>query len=273
MFRISCFGDEISPDFGEQMEVMQRSGVRYLELRGAWGKNVLDLSDAELHGIRDRLRAADVALSSVGSPIGKVDIGDDWPAHLEKFRRAVDAAVFLDAPYIRLFSFDMPPETRGQNAALVIARLGEMLDIAAGWGLRLLHENEAGIFGQSSANCRVLLEALHQKGLGAVFDPSNFVEAGEEVYAQSFAALGPYVEYMHIKDSIRATGQIVVAGAGDGHVGEILNALRNRDGMFLSLEPHLSHGGQFAGFTGPARFEQALFALRELLERQKISYS
>lgn len=57
--------------------------------------------------------------------------------------------------------------------------------------------------------------------------------------------LRPYISYIHVKDAMRESGDVVPAGTGDGNVAEILNRL-DKEGYagFLSLEPHLA---DFAG--------------------------
>ncbi|GAI75801.1 unnamed protein product, partial [marine sediment metagenome] len=45
MFKLTGFGDEISPDLTTQLEVMGSVGIKHLELRGIKGKNVLELSE------------------------------------------------------------------------------------------------------------------------------------------------------------------------------------------------------------------------------------
>ena len=55
----------------------------------------------------------------------------------------------------------------------------------------------------------------------------------------------PYIEYVHIKDACKDSGQVVPAGHGDGKIREIVGDLLQTgyDGFF-SLEPHL---GSFEG--------------------------
>lgn len=48
------------------------------------------------------------ALSSVGSPIGKIKITDDFEPHMELYKHTVDLAHLMEAKYIRMFSFFMP---------------------------------------------------------------------------------------------------------------------------------------------------------------------
>lgn len=266
MVRISCFADEISPDLYEQIAVMRQGDVRHVELRSVWNKNVLDLDDDELERVKAAFESNGIRVSSIGSPIGKVPVTDDFEAHFERFRRAIAVAEKMETRYIRIFSFYIPAGEHDRYEQTVVERLGRMLAMAREHHVVLLHENEKDIFGESSANCLKLFQALHPAGLGAVFDPSNFVAAGEQVYADSFARLKPYVLYLHIKDSIRSSGQIVLAGQGDGDIPAILHDLRDREDLFMSLEPHLAQAGTFCGFSGPDLFMKALAALRGILD-------
>src|SRR5437763_136720 len=95
-FTLSAFGDEISPDLDEQLTVMEQEGVPALEFRGAWGKNILDLSDDEVRDAKRLLDERGMHLSAIGSPIGKVGITDDFGAHLERFRRSLAVAEMLE---------------------------------------------------------------------------------------------------------------------------------------------------------------------------------
>jgi sugar phosphate isomerase/epimerase len=273
MVRISCFADEIAPDLHEQIAVMRRNDVRYVELRSVWNKNVLDLDDDEQSRVKTAFANSGIRVSSIGSPIGKVPVTDDFGEHLKRFRRALAVAGKMETGFIRVFSFYVPAGEHDRYEQTVLERLGQMLAIAREHNVVLLHENEKDIFGESSARCLKLFQALHPAGLRAVFDPSNFVVAGEQVYADSFIRLKPYIVYLHIKDSIRGSGQIVPAGQGDGDIPAILHDLRDREDLFVSLEPHLAQAGTLRGFSGPVLFEKALAALRKILDEQDIRYA
>ena len=108
MWTLTGFADEISPDVDEQLQTLGQEEIRWLELRGAWGKNVLDLADDELERFKRAIDAAGIGVSSIGSPIGKVPITDPFPPHLARYERALEVARFLGAPFVRVFSFYMP---------------------------------------------------------------------------------------------------------------------------------------------------------------------
>ncbi len=272
MYTLSCFADEISPHLTEELDVMQRLGVRYLSLRSLENVNVLDLSDETLRSLVSMLKDRGMRVSSIGSPIGKTPIEGDAGLCLNQTRRAIDIARRLDCDRIRVFSFYMKPEEYDLYRNEVISRLTQMADMAQSEGVTLLHENEAGIYGEKSARCADLLKGVGHPALKAVFDASNFVAAGEKPFDESLNRVGEYVSYMHIKDSRHADGVIVPAGEGDGQLRQVLKAFADRD-MFLTLEPHLAAAGKMRGFTGEKLFGVAHAALTNLLNEMNIPYT
>ena len=72
MWTLSGFADEISPDLDEQVALVTRLGLRYIELRSAWDVNVLDLDGDQLRRVKTTLDDAGLGVSSIGSPIGKI---------------------------------------------------------------------------------------------------------------------------------------------------------------------------------------------------------
>ena len=70
---LSGFGDEIDPDPRVQVAVLKAVGARFIEVRSAWGVNVVDLDDDQLSELAGILQRAGMGVSAVASPIGKVD--------------------------------------------------------------------------------------------------------------------------------------------------------------------------------------------------------
>jgi sugar phosphate isomerase/epimerase len=275
MWTLSGFADEISPELDQQLETLAAEAIRHLEFRGVWKKNVLDLSDAEIETVKAALSRSGVAVSSIGSPIGKIAIGDDFAPHLARFQRAIQVAHALEAPFIRIFSFFMPP---GQDPARyrdeVLDRMGRLVHAAEGSGVTLVHENEKEIYGDTPARCLDILTQIDSPILRAAWDPANFVQCGVRPHSEGYAALRPYIAYVHVKDALLGSGQVVPAGQGDGELRETIAALRESgfDGFF-SLEPHLASAGKFSGFSGPDLFKVAAGAFKELLHEQRIAWS
>lgn len=248
---ISGFSDEISPSFDEQLAAMREFGLSHIELRGIDGINVSDLTPQKLREVKEKLNAAGVSVSSIGSPIGKISVNGDFPAHMDKLKRTLEIQKELNAPYIRVFSFYLPEGAPPENfRGEVFDRIGTMINEAARWESVLLHENEKQIFGDTAPRCLELMKEFYGEHFKAVFDFANFVEVGQNTSA-AYELLRPYIEYIHIKDARLSDKKIVPAGHGDGGVREILTDIIGGGWRgFLSMEPHL------VNFSGLAELEQ-----------------
>lgn len=245
--KISGFSDEIASDIDTQFSVLNKLGIKYFEPRGINGKNISTLDDSELASLKTKMAEYGIQASSIGSPIGKIKLTDDFEEHFEIFKRVVDIAIELDTKYIRMFSFyhDGGLWTREERAD-VIAKLRRMIDYAKQYDVVLLHENEKDIYGDTAERCLDLMETLGCDNFKAVFDPANFVQCGQNTKT-AFDKLQKHVAYVHIKDAKASDGTVVPAGKGDGNFDYLLLRLfaSGYDG-FLSLEPHL---GSFDGLA------------------------
>jgi 3-dehydroshikimate dehydratase len=267
MMILTAFADEISPDFDVQLDTLDLENIKHIEFRGAWNKGVLQLTDKELDLIEQKMEQRGFHISSIGSPIGKIRITDDFEPHLKDFDRAISIAKRFNVPYIRIFSFFLP---EGEDPAIyrdeVMRRMTELLKRAEESEITLLHENEKHIYGDNAERCLDLFENFHSPRLRCAFDPANFVQCGIKPYTDAFPLLEPYIEYIHIKDALASDHSVVPSGDGDGQVTEILKAVKSQgyEG-FLSLEPHLVEAGTFSGFSGPDLFQVASKALKNVL--------
>ena len=244
---LSGFADEINPQLDEQIRVLKKLGMHYVEMRGVNGKGLVEYPLDEVEKIKEQLDENDIHLSSIGSPIGKIPITDGFEEHFKLFCHTVNIAHVMEVPYIRMFSFFMPEgEDPEKYHDEVFRRVGRMADYAAKHNVILLHENEKEIYGDVADRCRKLMEEFYSDHFKAVFDFANFVQCHQDT-KEAYEMLKPYIEYVHVKDAEWESGQVVPAGHGDGNVKEILKMLKESgyEG-FLSLEPHLA---DFAGFS------------------------
>jgi len=274
MWTLSGFADEITPDLQLQCETLDDLGIGYIELRSAWDTNVLDLGDDRLEAAGKILAAHGIRTSSVGSPIGKIAIADDFEPHLARFARALHVAEVLGAPYIRLFSFFLPAgDDPAQHRDEVLRRMTALTTATRGRDVVLLHENEKGIYGDEPGRCHDIVEAVGSEKLRLAWDPANFVQCGVRPFTDGYALLRPYLEYLQIKDAVMASGVVVPAGEGDGELAQTLRALE-ADGFdgFFSMEPHLASSGTMGGFSGAGLFTQATRAFTGMLDAQHICY-
>jgi sugar phosphate isomerase/epimerase len=271
MIKLAAFADEISPDLNEQIRVCKENQVTHFELRGVYGKNVLDFDASLRQEIKNRLAESGMGVVSIGSPIGKVKISDPWPAHWERFKIAVESAEYFNAPFIRVFSYYSPEGGSVLDyREEVMRRFREKVAYIKDKPVVLVHENERAIYGEKGKECLDLMTTINSPKLKSAFDFANFVQAGEKPL-DNWPELKPYSVHIHIKDALLKEGKVVPAGQGDGQVEPILvDAYRSGYKGFFSMEPHLAAHGQFSGFSGPALFKVAVDALKDLCRKNHI---
>jgi len=271
---LSGFADEISPELDDQLATLAAESISHLELRSVWSTNVADLGSGQLASFRRALDDAGVAVSAIGSPIGKIDIEAPLGPELERMRRVADIAIELGTQIVRVFSFFMPSgEPPERHRSQVIDRMCALTQVAEDRGLVLAHENEKEIYGDRPERCADLITAVGSPAFQATFDAANFVQCGVRPHTEGYGLLRPYLVYLQVKDALAATGEVVPAGQGDGQVRETLSALRDSgfEG-YVSLEPHLGQAGRYGGFSGPDGFRRAAEALKTLLDELSISW-
>jgi len=270
-FRLSAFGDEISADLDEQLSVLAGLNVRALDLRGAWGKNVAFMDDEDVARVKQCLAVHGASIACLGSPLGKSPLLAEPEAEKANLTRLMEIGKALGTRTIRVFSF-YPPDTSSnalydQYVPQSIARLVELAAMAEKEGFTLMLENEKGIVTDIPERCVAVLKGVNSPALRFAWDSANFVQSGApNPIDRGWAALQPFVSYVHIKDAVAGDGHVVPAGEGDGQVGKLLANLKamNYQGT-LTLEPHLKIAGHSAGFSGADGMTIAANALRKLM--------
>jgi len=254
---LSAFSDEISPVPEVQVDLLAKCGVRFIEFRSIHETNVLSLSDRQVHEFLQLLRDRGIGLSAIGSPIGKIPVDQEFAPHLEKFRRAIDLCQLFGIDAIRVFSF-YPPEkgqadwsaTRGE----VIRRMENLVALAEKAGIRLFHENEHRIYGDSPERVADLLAQFPGKTLSAAYDAANFVFCGYCPW-EGWLSSRDRVAHLHIKDWKTGATHGSLAGEGEGRWLEVLKDAVSRG----------YSGFATGGVTGPDLFPKAVESARKII--------
>ena len=262
-FQISALGDEAAGPIPEQCAALAALGLTHIEVRAAGGRILIDSEPEVTEAAARAIAGAGLTVSAYASPLGKVQIDSDLGEHRRRFGRALETARRLGTGGIRIFSFYMPAGSWAQHRDTVLREFAWMGAEAGRAGLRLLMENEKGIYGDSPERCLDLLQAVASPHVRLLFDPANFLQCGAQPFPDAWELLRPHVGYVHIKDARRSTGEVTPAGEGDGRLPELVRALA-ADGYdgFLSLEPHLK---------GEDRMPRAVAALRRVLAAEGLA--
>ena len=277
-FVLSAFADEAGKSIDEQIAALKENDIDYIEPRNIDGKGILDLTTEELSAVKAKLDESGIKVNSLGSPIGKYNISDDFEPHLELTKKAISVCKALETKNMRMFSFFTTQDTLAENRDEVIRRLKVMVAEAKKEGICLCHENESRIYGQMPREVADILNSVD--GLGGIFDAANYRMNNADVIDGINATLINF-KYMHIKDAIFDSQTIVPAGEGEGKIGEILDIVNEKvDGVvYLTLEPHLhifdaykdidEHElkGKYSFKTNREAFDFATSALKALLTK------
>src|SRR3989475_3527648 len=176
-FKLSVINDEITQDFGRACEVAaQEFGLQLIEIRSMWGKNIMRLDAKEIDEARKILEKYKLRVSSIASPIFKVD----WPgAPTSKFspkrdqfgadftfaqqdellERGLELARVFQVDRIRIFDFWRLDDPKPYRTAMD-RKLIEAATKAARRGITLLLENEASCNTATAIEAARTLDAL-----------------------------------------------------------------------------------------------------------------
>lgn len=279
--KLAVITDEIDADLEHALDVAAEYGVRGVELRQIWDKNIADAPQEYLDRAKTLLDARGMTVVGIASPFYKCDLpgveaeGPAGPLHAASARglgdqialleRCIGIARFFDTTLIRVFSFwkrgTLTPEIEEQ----IVDAFAEPVALAEREGMILGLENEHACFLGTGAQAARVLEEVNSPALRAVWDPGNAFMDGEAAFPTGYEAVKPFVAHVHVKDghvppgaaapewTLVGTGQIdwrgqIAALKADGYAG------------YLSLETHWTGGG---GREASSR--SCLEALRTLL--------
>ncbi|HUK14905.1 MAG TPA: sugar phosphate isomerase/epimerase family protein [Bryobacteraceae bacterium] len=281
-FRVAAITDEFSPDIERAARSMRKIGMAGAELRMAFGKNVVDLTDEELDRAIATVRAHDLEIVSIASPLLKCTLPDapevdsrfqqDMFAARHTFadqprlaQRALEIAGRTGAKIVRVFSYwrTIRPE---ECFSRIVEALRGLAEQAADRGVTIGLENEhACNLGTAEETARVLAAADHPN-LKLVWDPANALVAGESPFPEGYAKLPPgRIVHVHAKDCHVNNHQPTWLAVGEGSIdwrGQIAALERDGYGGWVSLETH---------WPGPGgdKHEASMICGRRLVEMVK----
>ena len=280
-FVLSAFSDEAGKSLAEQIAALKRNGIRYMEIRGVDGMNISKIPLATVAEYKKQLDEAGIRVLTIGSPVGKIKLQEDWEAHVADFLHLLGAARILEAKRIRMFSIFT--DTPAEDEDIILARMEELLELAEAAGVTLYHENEKGIYGDNDERVLRLVDEFAGR-MEFIFDPANFIQCDVDPKT-AYAKLKEAIDYFHVKDALKESGEVVPAGAGDGAIADILTDFaKDRENVMLTVEPHLKSFDGLKDHTSMKSeprhiykdnnesFDVAVTALKNILKERGLSY-
>ena len=254
---LSAFADEAAGPIEGQITALQRCGFKHIDTRSVNGHNISALPIDIAKETRAKLDAAGIKVNMLGSPLGKIDIGDPFETELAKLEHLAVVGEILGCKAVRIFSY-----YNKKNVVLeewrteAFARLRKLLDRATQLGMVLYHENESHIYGDPVYRNVEIAKEFRGKGevapdgsLRMIFDFGNYLNADENAW-DAWEALREYNDAFHLKE-LDVKKQHVPIGTGLGQTQRILtDAIARGWKGPLTLEPHLAHSPAVLA-TGP----------------------
>ena len=262
-FRVSVINDEISQDFGHVAEIAAREfGMRWIELRSMWKKNIVNLDEKEVAEAQRVLDKYELKVTDIASPLFKVD----WHgAPKSKYRedgqfranfslseqdevleRAIAMAKSFGTDRVRCFDFWRLDDQAPYRAA-INDKLHEAADKAGQKGITLVLENESACNTAMGAEAAKVLEAVKSPNFMLNWDPGNAAASGETAYPDGYSFLPKdRIGHCHCKDVVRHGSKSDWAPMGGGIIdwaGQFKALKRDGYQFAVSLETHWSGGG------------------------------
>lgn len=261
-FRVAIINDEISQDFGHACEVAAHEfGMRWIELRGMWKKNIVSLDEKEIVEARRILEKYELKVTDIASPLFKVD----WPgAPKSKFseaksfgadftlaqqdgvlERAMEMAKAFQTDRVRCFDF-WRLDDQAPHRAAINEKLRDAAEKAGKKNLILVLENEPSCNTATAAEAVKVLSAVETPSFMLNWDPGNAAAAGETPYPDGYNLLPKErIGHCHCKDVVtKGKGDWAPMGGGIiDWVGQFKALKRDGYRHAVSLETHWSGGG------------------------------
>jgi L-ribulose-5-phosphate 3-epimerase len=220
-FRIAVINDEIGQDFGRACEVAAHEfGMEWIELRGMWNKNLLNLDAKEIEEARRILERNKLRVTDIASPLFKVDWKDapksryspkrdefnadfTFDQQDEVLERCIELAKAFRTDRVRCFDFwrldDQQPYRKAINEKLL-----EAAGKAGKKGVILVLENEGSCNTATAAEAAAVLEAVNSPYLMLNWDAGNAATHDEKPYPDGYNLLPKkQIGHCHCKDAVK----------------------------------------------------------------------
>ena len=178
-------------------------GIDFRGLMDTVDISTLPAFTTDLSKTAKRIRDSGLEVSGVSTSISVCD-PDKAAANIEEAKRNIPVALGLGAKNIRIFGGG-PVPTIGHAKAAEIGR-GQIEALLELDGADQLNWNfETHDHWTRSADAKLLLDSIPAKNFGACWDIGHTSRVSGESPEQTWDAIGPRVNYLHVKDAMHDT--------------------------------------------------------------------
>ena len=207
--RLAIITDEVSQELDDVLRFAAEFELDGIEVRSLFGKAFKDLSLDALQLIAKKSRDAGLAIAGLATPVFKCDLdaSEEMVAHVEIFKRSVEAAHVLGTDIVRVFAFlrRSHPATE-DDLKRAASHFPKLLDLVRGTNIRIGIENEAScVVGNGAETAEFWKHLPPSPQFGVVWDPCNclYLEGANDPIRDDFPAVAENVIHIHVKDAAR----------------------------------------------------------------------
>jgi sugar phosphate isomerase/epimerase len=289
-FKVGVISDEISQDFDHACYVIAKEyGLHFVELREVWGKNLQEITDAQISEAQAIIAKYGLQVTDIASPLYKVD----WPGappspygskedlhgaaestfkqQDDVLQRSISLAKQFKTGKVRCFDFWRIDDVKPHRAA-INEKLQQAAELAAKQNVLLVLENEFACNTATGREAGATLAGVPSRNLALNWDPANAVMRGElDAFPGGWDALPKdRIHHCHVKNAVKdATGTIVWSQVDVGFIDwtaqfKALKAIGYSDAV--NLETHWKGAGtpEASSNTSWAGMKKALLNANEL---------
>jgi len=287
-FRVAVINDEITQDFGRALEIIAREfGLEWVELRGMWNKNLVNLNAKEVEEARKLLERYRLRVTDIASPLFKTDwpgapkskyspkkpeFGADFTYEQqdELLERGLELCRAFRTDRLRGFDFWRLDDVAPYRQA-IDAKLRQAAEKAGKKSVVLLLENEGACNTATSSEAARTLDAVRHPYFKLNWDPGNAAKRGDTPYPDGYRRLPrERIAHVHCKDLARKPdahpeGRSDWAPMGKGGIdwaGQFRALKRDGYHAAVSLETHWRGAG-----TAEESTRESWAGMKELLRQ------
>jgi len=266
-FRVAVINDEISQDFDHACSVAANEfGMRWIELRSMWDKNVTELSEVQVAEAIRILAKYKLQVTDIASPLFKTDWPDapaspygskgdmhgaaavTFKKQDELFERCIALAKQFKTDKLRCFDF-WRLDDQAPHRAAIDEKLRATAERAGQQGILLVIENEPVCNTATGREAARILNAIPTQHFALNWDPANAVMRGElDAFPAAWELIPKNrIHHCHCKNAVRDTeGKIEWSPVGKGFIDWAAQFRALKQAGFreaVSLETHWHGAG------------------------------
>ena len=196
--------DEISQDFEHALDVALEYGIKTVDLRKIWNKNIVNFTNDELSRLKEALTKREMKVRVITGPIGKSSL-KKASINLSDFDRILEISDFFNTCFIRIFTMRIGIKSSIEKWNEMIRLFKPIIAKAEQLDKILLLENDIGMNVATIEQCKRFFNEIKSQNVKLLLDPGNFFMVRDATTPEAYKYFyeNDLVGHIHVKDPSR----------------------------------------------------------------------